>query len=54
MDLKAAYADLKNDETAIKKYLISKGILGNQIIFSSVNIDKQFNTKTNENGNQVG
>lgn len=53
MDLKAAYTDLKADENTIRSYLVSKGISINEIIFSSVTINKEFNTKTNENGGQI-
>lgn len=53
IDLKIAYTDLKADETTIRNYLISKGISTNEIIFSSVTINKEFNTRTNENGVQI-
>jgi hypothetical protein len=53
MDLKTAYAQLKDDEIAIRNYLVSKGISNNEIITSAVNINKEFSAKTNENGDQV-
>jgi hypothetical protein len=53
MDLKTAYSQLKDDETAIRNYLVSKGISNNEIITSAVNINKEFNTKTSENGGQI-
>jgi hypothetical protein len=53
MDLKTAYAQLKDDETAIRNYLVSKGISNSEIITSAVNINKEFETKTSENGGQV-
>lgn len=50
LDLKKAYADLKADEGAIKSYLISKGIKDTEIVFSSVNISKIYNTQYDFNG----
>ncbi|MBZ4187387.1 SIMPL domain-containing protein [Niabella beijingensis] len=47
-DLKAAYAQLKQDETNIKNYLTRKGITPKQMIFSSVKIDKMFRSDYNE------
>jgi hypothetical protein len=52
MDLKSAYAAVKQDESAIRNYL--KGISDNEMVFSSVVINKEFDTKTDENGRQLG
>jgi hypothetical protein len=54
MDLKSAYAQLKVDENAIRTYLSGKGIQNNEMVFSSVNINKEFNYKTDENGRSLG
>jgi uncharacterized protein len=54
MDLKSAYDQLKVDENAIRSYLASKGIQDNEIVFSSVNINKEFNYKTDANGRSLG
>lgn len=54
MDLKSAYAQLKVDENDIRSYLAGKGIANNEMVFSAVNINKEFNTKTDENGRQLG
>ncbi|MEO5650709.1 MAG: SIMPL domain-containing protein [Ginsengibacter sp.] len=54
MDLKSAYAQLKNDENIIRAYLSGKGISSNELEFSSVNINKEFNYKTDENGRSLG
>ena len=54
MDLKSAYAQLKEDESAIRAYLSGKGIQNNEMVFSSVNINKEFNYKTDENGRSLG
>jgi hypothetical protein len=54
MDLKSAYVQLKEDENAIRAYLSGKGIQNNEMVFSSVNINKEFNNKTDENGRSLG
>jgi len=54
MDLKSAYADLKNDENSIRTYLSGKGIPDNQIVFSSVNINKEYNYPTDATGRSMG
>lgn len=52
MVLKDAYADLDRDRENIKKYLISKGIKDNQIIFSAVDINKEFEQTYDNYGNR--
>ena len=54
MDMKSAYAQLKNDENTIRAYLTGKGINNNEIVFFSININKEFNYKTDENGRSLG
>ena len=54
MDLKAAYAQLKEDENTIRTYLNGKGIQNNEMVFSSININKEFNYRTDENGRSLG
>jgi uncharacterized protein len=41
-DLKAASAELNTDRDAIKKYLVQNGVKEKDIVFSAVEIDKQF------------
>lgn len=48
--LKEAYAALDTDRENIKKYLTSKGIGSDEIVFSAVNFNKDFQTTYNENG----
>jgi len=48
--LKEAYAALDSDREKIKAYLTSKGIAGNEIVFSAVNFNKDFDFVYNENG----
>ncbi|MFM2207054.1 MAG: hypothetical protein RL213_1029 [Bacteroidota bacterium] len=54
LDLKSAYAQLKTDETNIRNYLVRKGVAEKEIVFSSVEIDKQFSYRYDENGRQTG
>lgn len=50
-ELKEAYASLEADRNAIKNYLLSKGIKENEIVFSSVSINKEYSTTYDENSN---
>ncbi len=54
MDLKSAYALLKQDELSIKNYLKEKEISDAEMVFSAISIDKEFNTRYDENGRQTG
>jgi hypothetical protein len=54
IDLKSAYAQLKEDENTIRAYLSGKGISNNELVFSAVNINKEFNYKTDQNGRSLG
>ncbi len=54
MDLKSAYALLKQDELSIKNYLKGKEISDAEMVFSAISIDKEFNTRFDENGRQIG
>ncbi len=54
MDMKEAYAALKNDEQQVRSYLSTRGIEDKEVIFSSISIDRQFNTTYDENGRQTG
>ena len=49
-ELKDAYAQLANDKKVIESYLISKGIKKNELVFSAVDIQKQFNYINDNNG----
>lgn len=51
--LKSAYATLKQDENKIRQYLKGKGIAESAMVFSSVEINKEFTTRTDENGSQI-
>lgn len=54
MDLKDAYAALKKDENTIRQYLRSKAIADSEMVFNSVEINKEFSIKTDANGRQLG
>ncbi len=49
-NLKEAYAALDDDRNKIKKYLVSKGIKAEEMVFSSVNIEKQYDYIYDNNG----
>ncbi|MES2371895.1 MAG: SIMPL domain-containing protein [Bacteroidota bacterium] len=53
-DLKTAYAELKEDEKEIRAYVKSKGIPDGNIVFSSVDVQKNFRQSTDENGRSTG
>lgn len=53
-DLKSIYALLKQDEVEIKNYLKGKGIPDSCIVFSSVDLQKIFDSKYDENGKYIG
>lgn len=52
-DLKSAYAALKQDENRIRAYLQNKGIAAAEVVFSSVEIRKEFNNRYDEHGRQI-
>ena len=52
-ELKTAYADLKQDEQAIRNYLKSKGIADSSIVVSAVDLQKDFSNNYDKNGNMV-
>jgi len=54
LDLKSAYATLKTDEDAIRNYLIKKGVGSNEMVFSSVIINKEFSQRLDSYGRNIG
>ena len=52
-DLKSAYASLKQDEQAIRNYFKGKGIPDTAIIFSAVDLQKEYANRFDDNGNMV-
>jgi hypothetical protein len=53
MNLKDAYADLDKDRESIKKYLGAKGISPENMIFSAVEIQKEFDEEFDNNGRKT-
>ena len=53
LDLKEAYAALKGDESNIRTYLKAKGLADADLVFSAVDINKDFSNKTDESGRIV-
>jgi len=51
--LKDAYAELDRDRETINSYLISKGIVKDNIIFSSVDINKEYDISYDNYGNKT-
>jgi hypothetical protein len=54
MSMQEAFAALKKDAEAIQKYLIGKGVNPKEIVFSAVNINKEFRTTYDNNGRTTG
>lgn len=52
--LESAYAQLKEDEDKVRKYLSSNGINANDVIFNSVNISKDYTNRYDDNGRVTG
>ena len=53
-DLKNAYMQLKDDESKIRSYLNNKGIANSEMVFSSIDIQKQFEDQYNSKGDKIG
>lgn len=53
LNLKDAYAELDIDREGINKYLISKGIKSENIIFSAVGISQEFDDVFDNSGNKL-
>lgn len=51
MDLQSAYSSLNKDRTYINEYLKDKGIADAEMVFSAVDISKQYEYEYDENGN---
>jgi uncharacterized protein len=53
-DLKTAYEQVKQDEAEIKRYLNAAGIRDSSIVFSSVNMNRNYEQKFDVNGRVIG
>jgi len=54
MELKDAYAMLKSDEAEISQYLHAANIADSNIVFSSVDVQRSYNNRMDENGRVIG
>jgi uncharacterized protein len=54
MDLKSAYAELKADEAEIKRYLNTNGIADSNIVFSSVDMFRNYESRYDDMGRPTG
>lgn len=52
-NLNTASSELKRDRDKIKSYLVSKGVKSEQIVFSSVDISKEFDRNYDNYGNLI-
>jgi len=52
IDLQTAYVELNKDRNTIKQHLLSKGILPDEIVFTSVNIKKEYDYTKKRDGNR--
>ncbi|MCD6065433.1 MAG: hypothetical protein K0S33_259 [Bacteroidetes bacterium] len=52
-NLKEAYSELDKDRESIKTYLVSKGLKAETIVFSAVDIDKEFDDVFDNNGTKL-
>ncbi len=50
----SAYRTIKHDAQMVKEYLEENGIQESEMVFSSVNISKHYNSVYNDEGNYVG
>lgn len=50
LDLKTAYSELNKDQQTIRKYLSSKGLQGDELIFEAIDIQKDFFYDYDQNG----
>ena len=53
MDLQTAYVELNKDRNTIRQHLLSKGILSDEIVFTSVNIIRDYEYTYDRNGNRI-
>ena len=54
MDIKSAYAAIKADEIKIRKYLKDKAVADSEMVFSAIQISKDYSYFYDENGRQRG
>lgn len=50
---KEAYAQIKNDASTVKKYLLANGLSEDEIVFNSVDISQSYENQYDDNGNVI-
>ena len=53
IDLKQAYAELDAARETIKAYMVSNGVAADQLIFSAIDIEQQYDNRYDDNGNLI-
>jgi uncharacterized protein len=53
MNLKDAYAELDKDRETIRQYLVTKGVANEAIVFSAVEIDREYDDQFDNSGNRT-
>jgi hypothetical protein len=53
MDLQEAYSMLRADQDKIREYLLSKGVSADQLVFTAVQIDKEYEYSYDQHGNSL-
>ncbi len=53
IDLKAAYAQLDRDRESIRNYMLGKGLKPGNIVFSAIDINRDFDEQFDERGNRI-
>jgi len=53
LNLKDAYASLDRDREGIRQYLLGKGVKPAEMIFSAIEINKEFDEVYDQNGNRI-
>jgi hypothetical protein len=52
MDLQTVYVELNKDRNTIRQHLLSKGILSDEIVFTSINIVRDYDFTVDKNKNR--
>jgi hypothetical protein len=53
VNLQEAFNSLKTDQARIKQYIVTKGISTNEVVFSAVEIEKEYETQRYPDGSEI-
>jgi hypothetical protein len=53
-ELKPVYSSIKSDEAIVKQYLNAAGIADSSIVFSSIDVQRNYSSQYDENGRAMG